>query len=105
MGIRIKAKEKKGITEVKAMTKHPMMSYLEAENATKKKGKKVDANFITNITAKCNGKLVYEASVSQFLSKDPYFKFSFKGAKKGDMVEISWVDLSGKTETDTDKIK
>jgi sulfur-oxidizing protein SoxZ len=105
MGIRIKAKAKKGIVEVKAMTKHPMMSYLEATNASKKKGKKINANFITNITAKCNGEIVYEASTSQFLSKDPYFKFAFKGAKKGDKVEISWVDLSGKSETDSGKIK
>jgi len=41
--IRIKAKEKKGIVKVKAMAKHPMLSYQEAERAKK------EANFITHI--------------------------------------------------------
>jgi len=44
-------------------------------------------------------------STSQFLSKNPIFKFKFKGAKKGDKVEITWVDLKGNTKTDSKKIK
>jgi len=96
--MRIKAKEKKGVVTVKAMAKHPMTSYAEA----KKKKKKV--NFITYITGKVNGELVYESSTSQLLSKNPYFKFKFHG-KKGDKVEITWTDLSGKSQTGTAKIK
>ncbi|WP_419769201.1 MAG: thiosulfate oxidation carrier complex protein SoxZ [Candidatus Marinarcus sp.] len=96
---RIKAKTKKGVTEVKALAKHDMLSYVEA------KKKKVDANFITYIVAKVGGKIVYEASTSQFLSKDPYLKFSFKGGNKDDEIEISWVDLKGNTNTSTGKIK
>ncbi|VAY87769.1 Sulfur oxidation protein SoxZ [hydrothermal vent metagenome] len=97
--IKIKAKLKKKIVTVKALVKHPMMSYDEA----KKKKKK--ANFITYITGKLNGKTtVYEVSTSQFLSKNPYLKFSFKGAKKGDKIEIAWTDLLGKSHTGTKKI-
>jgi sulfur-oxidizing protein SoxZ len=97
--MRIKAKEKKGITTVKVMAKHPMMSYAEAE----KKGKK--ANFITYVIAKVGDEVVYEASTSQFLSKNPYLKFMFSGENKGKKVTITWTDLSGKTKTDSKKIK
>jgi sulfur-oxidizing protein SoxZ len=97
--IRIKAKAKKGITEVKAMAKHPMLSYDEAKRAKK------EANFITHITATHNGEVVYDASTSQFLSKNPYIKFAFKGGEKGDKLEIVWHDLKGKTGKGKGKIK
>ena len=96
--MRIKAKEKKGIVTVKALAKHPMTSYAEA----KKKHKK--ANFITSFVAKVDGKTVFELTSTQFLSKNPYLKFKFPGAKGG-KVEITWTDLSGKTQVTTAKIK
>ena len=96
---KIKAKLKNGIVEVKALASHPMLSYQEAERAKK------EANFITYIIAKVSDKIVYEASTSQFLSKDPYMKFSFKGGAVGDVVEITWKDLKGTTDTSTATIK
>jgi sulfur-oxidizing protein SoxZ len=95
---RIKAKEKNGIVTVKAMAKHEMLSYIEAKKAKK------EVNFITNFTATSNGKVVYEVSTSQFLSKNPYVKFSFHG-KSGDDLTFTWTDLKGKSETETVKIK
>jgi len=97
--MRIKAKTKKGITTVKAMAKHPMMSYDEA----KKKHK--TANFITYITAEHNGEIVYELNSTQFLSKNPYIKFKFKGGAKKEKIIITWVDLSGKKKVSKGKIK
>ena len=96
---KIKAKLKNGIVEVKALATHPMLSFQEAERAKK------EANFITYVVAKVGGKVVYEASTSQFLSKDPYMKFSFKGGNVGDELEITWKDLKGATDTRTEKIK
>jgi len=96
---RIKAKLKKGIVTVKALANHEMLSYREA------KSKKKDVNFITYMTAKVNDKIVYEVSTSQFLSKNPYIKFKFKGAQKGDKVVITWNDLKGTTQESTGKIK
>jgi len=95
---KIKAKAKKGIVTAKVMAKHPMMSYDEA----KKKGKK--ANFITSMVATVNDKIVYEVSTSQFLSKNPFVKFKFKG-NKGEKLTFTWTDLSGKVQSDTKKIK
>ena len=96
---RIKAKLKKGVVTVKAMASHAMMSYDEA------KKKKKTANFIINMIATVNGKTVYEVSTSQFLSKNPYMKFKFTGANKGDKLKLTWTDLSGATQTSTGKIK
>ena len=97
--MRIKAKEKKGITTVKVMAKHPMMSYDEA------KKKKKEANFITYMDAKVGSEVVYEVSTSQFLSKNPYMKFKFKGENKGKKLVITWTDLKGKSKTGSKKIK
>ncbi len=97
--MKVKAKVKGDYIQVKAMFKHDMLTYDQA----KKKGK--EANFITHITAKANDKVVFDMSTSQFLSKNPLIKFKFKGAKKGDKLEISWVDLKGNTKSKTVKIK
>ena len=96
---RIKAKLKKGVVTVKAMANHAMLSYQEAEKAKK------EVNFITYMVAKVNDKIVYDVSTSQFLSKNPYVKFAFKGAAKGDKIEITWTDLKGTTQTSSAKIK
>ncbi|NPA50615.1 MAG: thiosulfate oxidation carrier complex protein SoxZ [Epsilonproteobacteria bacterium] len=90
---RIRAKAKKDHTEVKMMIKHPMLTYLQAKKAGK------EANFITYVVATVDDKKVFEVSTSQFLSKDPYFKFSFKGNAKGKELVVTWVDLKGKKES------
>jgi len=96
---RIKAKEKKGITTAKVMANHAMMSYDEA------KKKKKEANFITSMKATVDGEIVYEVSTSQFLSKNPFVQFKFKGSNKGKQLVFTWTDLSGATRTDKKKIK
>lgn len=99
--MKIKANAKGEEISAKVMMKHDMLTYDQA----KKKGK--EANFITHITAKVGGTVVYDMSTSQFLSKNPLVKFKFKnsGFKKGDKMEMTWTDLSGKTVTEDKKIK
>jgi len=104
--IKIKAKIKNGIVKVKALAKHEMTTYNQAAKTVNGvKGDRENANFITHISATVNGKVVYEASTSQFLSKDPIFKFKFKGAEKGDKISMTYIDRKGNTKTDTAKIK
>ena len=102
--MRIKAKLKKGIVKVKAMAKHEMTTY---NMAKKKTGDRENANFITHISGTVNGKTVIDMSTSQFLSKNPTFKFKFKGDsfKKGDKLEMAWIDRKGKTGKGKGKIK
>ena len=101
--MKIKAKVKNGVVSVKAMAKHEMMTYDIAE---KKTGDRKNANFITHLDAKVGDKTVLDASTSQFLSKNPIFKFKFKGDfKKGDEMTMTWVDLKGKSKSSKTKIK
>ena len=102
--MKVKAKLKNGVVSVKAMAKHDMMTYNQAE---KKTGNKDDANFITHISATCNGETVFDVSTSQFLSKNPIFKFQFKGEnfKKGDKLLMTWTDRKGGTGKGKGKIK
>lgn len=99
--MKIKAKVKGDVLKCKIQAKHIMLPY----DAAKKKG--VDANFITHVVGKVGDKVVFEVSTSQFLSKDPIFKFQAKaeGLKAGDELEMTWKDLSGKTVTESKKIK
>lgn len=99
--MKVKAKLKKGVVEVKAMAKHDMVTY---DQAAKKTGNKDDANFITHISGTVDGVTVYDMSTSQFLSKNPIFKFKFKG-KKGDKLIMTWTDRKGKSKTDETQVK
>ena len=90
--MKVKARLKNNICFVKLLIKHDMVSFEQAAR------KGVKANFITSIVAKVGGKIVYEQLSSQFLAKNPIFKFKFF-AKEGEAVEISWVDLLGNSDT------
>ncbi|MDF1883426.1 thiosulfate oxidation carrier complex protein SoxZ [Sulfurimonas sp. SAG-AH-194-C21] len=102
--MKVKAKLKNGIIKVKSMAKHDMTTFNMME---KKTGNREDANFITHITGTINGETVLDLSTSQFLSKNPIFKFQIKGDtfKKGDKLLINWVDRKGKTGKGKGKIK
>ena len=102
-GFKIKAKLKKGVVSVKAMAKHEMTTY---DIAKKQTGDRENANFIFHITATVNGETVWEVSTSQFLSKNPIFKFKFQGiGKKGDKVLMVATDRKGNTLKGKGKIK
>lgn len=96
--MKIKAKEKDGVVNVKAMFTSLMADKEEAQK------KKIAAEYITYIIAKYDGNIVFEVSTSGFMSENPLFKFAFKGAKGGKL-EITTTDNNGKIETDTEKIK
>lgn len=96
--MKIKVKEKDGIVKATVKMTHLMMTYAQAEQ------KGIEANFITRVVAKSGDQIVYELSSSQFVSKDPIFKFKFHG-KKGEMLEIAWTDMSGNKVVESKKIK
>ena len=53
----------------------------------------------------CATVIVFTAFWGPAVSKDPYVKFSFKGAKKGDDLKVSWVDNKGTTDSLVAKIQ
>ena len=90
--IRIRAKMKGGVAEVKALMSHAMETGLRKN---KKTGKKIPAHFIKDVTCTHKGNTVLVASWGPAISKNPYLSFKFKGAAKGDKVTISWADNKG----------
>jgi sulfur-oxidizing protein SoxZ len=102
--MKIKAKLKNGVASVKAMAKHDMTTFNMME---KKTGNREDANFITHMIGTVNGETVIDMSTSQFLSKNPIFKFKFKADtfKAGDKLMMSWVDRKGGTGKGSTKLK
>lgn len=98
--IRVRATSNGDITEVQALIQHPMDTGL-VKNPN---GELIPAHYIQDLRFECNGKDVFVANWGTAVSKDPYVKFSFKGAKKGDELKISWTDNKGGSDTTTAKI-
>ena len=90
--IKIKAKLKGDVAEVKALMPHPMESGVRVDTNT---GEPVPKHYIQEVVCKHNGKVVTTAFWGTGVSKDPYMAFSFKNAKAGDKLEISWRDNTG----------
>ena len=99
--MRIRAVEKDGVVEVKALMSHIM----ETGQRKDKNGKIVPAHFIDVVQAKCNDKLVLDAQWGPAVSRDPFLAFKFKGGKKGDKLTLSWKDNEGESRTDTTEIR
>lgn len=98
--IRVRATSNGDITEVQALIQHPMDSGFVKDS----KGELIPPHFIQELKFEHNGKDVFVADWGPAVSKDPYVKFSFKGAKKGDDLKISWTDNKGASDTTTAKI-
>ncbi len=98
MGIKVIAKVKKDIATVKLLVKHAM----DPGSVT---GSKKPAKYINHLTVKYGDRLVYDMYPTGAISKNPYIKFAFKGAKKGDMVTVEWTDNTGATEKSDAKLK
>ncbi len=99
--IRVRAIANGDTTEVQALIQHPMDSGYVKDA----KGQLIPAHFIQQLTFEHHGKRVFIADWGPAVSKDPYIKFSFKGAAKGDELKISWVDNKGASDTTTAKIR
>ena len=99
--IRIRAKMKGDVSEVKALMSHPMETGLRKN---KKTGKKIPAHFINEVVCEHKGNKVLVASWGVAVSKNPYLSFKFKGAAKGETIKISWTDNKGGSSTADTKI-
>ncbi|MDQ7060169.1 MAG: thiosulfate oxidation carrier complex protein SoxZ [Sulfurimonas sp.] len=96
--MKIKAKEKKGIVKVKAM----FTSLMADREESVKKG--IKPEYINHVIAKVNDAVVYEVTMSGFMSENPLVKFKFKG-KKGDKIVFETTDNHGTKQTGKKKIK
>lgn len=93
--IKVKAKLSGDVAEIKSLMLHPMETGARKDPDT---GELVPAHYITQLTFTNNGETVMVANFSTAVSKNPYFGFSFAGAKAGDTLKVSWVDNQGATD-------
>lgn len=98
--IKIRARLKDNVAEVKALMPHEMESGLRRDAET---GEKVPAHFITEVVAEHNGEVVMTAFWGPAVSKNPYLSFSVVGAALGDTIKIQWKDNKGDT-SDTETV-
>lgn len=94
--MRIRAVLTKDTVDVKLMIRHIMETGLRKNES----GDYIPAHFIETLVARCNDKVVLDAQLGMAVSQNPYIAFSFKGAVKGDRVEVSWRDNLGDTRID-----
>jgi sulfur-oxidizing protein SoxZ len=99
--IRVRAIAGSEVTEVQALIQHPMDSGFVKDAD----GKLIPPHHIETVEFEAGGKTVFTALWGPAVSKDPFVKFSFKGAKKGDELKITWIDNEGKSDTSTAKIQ
>ena len=90
--IKIKTRLSGDVAEVKSLIIHPMETGARKDPAT---GELVPRHHITQLTYSNNGEAVMVANFSTAVSKNPYINFSFRGAKVGDTLKVSWVDNRG----------
>jgi sulfur-oxidizing protein SoxZ len=90
--IKIKARLSGDVAEVKSLILHPMETGTRKDPDT---GDLIPRHHITQLVFANNGEAVMVANFSTAVSKNPYINFSFRGAKAGDTLKVSWVDTLG----------
>jgi sulfur-oxidizing protein SoxZ len=84
-----------GMTTVKLVIRHPMI----IERVDPKTGQTIQPHFIEELRIAQGGETLIEAVWGQAVSVNPFFQFSFSGAKVGDTITVSWRDNRGETDS------
>ncbi len=91
--VKLRAKVKNGIVDIKCLMSHPMETGLRKD---KKTGETIPAHFIQTVVAEKNGVVFMEADFNSTISKNPYLRLQVEGAK-GDEIKVTWTDNKGDT--------
>ena len=94
--MRIRANQVGDMTDVKVLMSHQM----ETGQRKDAQGKVIPAWFIQNVAVTHAGKTVLSAQWGTAISQNPFLSFRFKGAAKGDKVQVTWTDTRGDKRTD-----
>ncbi len=90
--IRVRAIANGETVVVQSLIQHPMDSGFVKDS----KNQIIPAHYIEVLTFNHDGRNVFTADWGPAVAKDPYLKFTFKGAKKGDKLTVKWTDNEGK---------
>ena len=94
--MRIRATLQGDVADVRILMRHPM----ETGNRKDSRGDIVPQHYIRDVAVTHNGKTVLDAQWSQAISRDPFLGLRIKGAKVGDKIGVTWVDIKGDKRTD-----
>jgi len=93
--IRIRARKKGEMIEVKVLISHPMETGFRRDAW----GKMVPVHFIEQVECFHNDQLVLKTHWGVAVSKDPFLSFKIVGGKVGDQVKIRWKDNQGEKDS------
>ena len=93
--IKIRSSVKKGVATIRLLVSHPM----ETGMRKNKKGKLIPAKFIQELSCEHAGNTVLDAQLNGSVSTNPYIKFKFSGANKGDKIKVKWLDNTGSSDS------
>jgi len=98
---KLKATSKENVVSAKLRIVHPMLTVKKA----KQKG--VIQDYIVDVVAFVGEREVYHFVPTEWVSRDPLFKFKFKQKEinMGDTLLVTWKTLLGKTDTISCQIK
>ena len=99
--MKIKAKIKGDVVEVKALMTHPM----ETGRRKDKDGNLIPAHYIQTVELLHNGNLMMEAEWGGAISTNPFFSIALNNVAAGDTIEVRWVDNKGEKSSGTVKVK
>ncbi len=93
--MKLRAKQKGNLTEIKAIIIHPMHTGRAKDDA----GNIIPAHFIQIADLTLNGQPVLQMQWGTGIAKNPYLTCFVDNAKVGDKVSLTWHDNLGKTAT------
>ena len=99
--VKLRAKAKKGIIDIKCLMSHPMETGLRKDKET---GEIIPEHFIQTVVAEKNGVVFMNADTNTTISKNPYLRIKVAG-EKGDKITVTWTDNNGKTGTGSKSAK
>jgi sulfur-oxidizing protein SoxZ len=95
--IKIRARLDGDRLELRTQLSHPM----ETGQRKDASGRLVPLHFIQQVRITLNGTLVIEADCGPGLSANPNLAFRLRGAKVGDLLQVSWHDNQGQSRSET----
>lgn len=89
--IRIRARVKDEITEIRILMQHPMETGLRKDET----GQTLPAHFIQVFSVSHNGKPIIDGQLNTSIARNPLFTFKAHGLKAGDRLAVNWQDNIG----------
>ncbi len=99
--VKLRAKAKKGVIDIKCLMSHPMETGLRKD---KKTGQKIPEHFIQSVVVEKNGTPFMHADFNSTISKNPYLRVKVAG-DKGDKITVTWTDNKGESGSGTKAAK